>query len=91
MILHPPGLFSNEGVAFLQLYLVDILPHQSRGVLLLTDKEHVVFLGDDEIESGRVSLKNMKTGEQLSLTREAAAEAVLGGIAESVGAAIIRA
>ena len=50
-----------------------------------------VFLGDDEIESGRVSLKNMKTGEQLSLTREAAAEAVLGGIAESAGAAIIRA
>ncbi|MDY2905617.1 MAG: histidine--tRNA ligase [Eubacteriales bacterium] len=50
-----------------------------------------VFLGDDEIESGRVSLKNMKTGEQLSLTREAAAEAVLGGIAESAGAAIIKA
>ena len=50
-----------------------------------------VFLGDDEIESGSVSLKNMKTGEQLSLTREAAAEAVLGGIAESAGAAIIRA
>lgn len=50
-----------------------------------------VFLGDDEIESSRVSLKNMKTGEQLSLTREAAAEAVLGGIAESAGAAIIRA
>ena len=50
-----------------------------------------VFLGDDEIESGRVSLKNMKTGEQSSLSREEAAGTVLAKIAESSGAAIIRA
>ena len=49
-----------------------------------------VFLGDDEISGGTVSLKNMKTGEQSSLSREEAAGTVLAKIAESSGAAIIR-
>lgn len=49
-----------------------------------------VFLGDDEIASKTVSLKNMKNGKQASFTREAAAEAVLNTIKGSAEAAIIK-
>lgn len=50
-----------------------------------------VFLGEDEISGGTVSLKDMKTGEQSSLTREAAAETVINKLACSADAAIIKA
>lgn len=50
-----------------------------------------VFLGDDEIESAVCRSKTCKTGEQSSLSREEAAGTVLAKIAESSGAAIIRA
>ncbi len=36
--------------------------------------EYVIVLGDDEIESGRVKLKNMAKGEEITV--DAAAEAI---------------
>ena len=38
------------------------------------------FLGDDEIAQGKVSLKDMTTGEQRLLAADAAAEAVLAAL-----------
>ena len=49
-----------------------------------------VFLGEDEISGGTVSLKNMKTGEQSSLAPEKAADLMLAETAGSAEAAIIR-
>ncbi len=49
----------------------------------------VIFLGDDEIASGTVSIKNMATGEQLSLTSNAAAEIITEKIKEMNAAEVI--
>ena len=42
-----------------------------------TKVPYVLLLGEDEITAGRVSLKNMITGEQELLPLEAAAEKIL--------------
>ncbi len=44
---------------------------------------YIILLGEDEISSNRVSLKNMKSGEQEALGLEAASEKILAFIAES--------
>ena len=31
----------------LHLYLIDVFPHQCRGVFFLADKQHIVFFGHD--------------------------------------------
>ena len=41
----------------------------------------VVFLGEDEIARGECSVKNLRTGEQQSLSVEAAAQLMLDGVA----------
>ncbi len=41
---------------------------------------YVIFLGDDEIAQGVCSVKNLSTGEQLSLRPEEAAKLILDGI-----------
>ena len=41
---------------------------------------YVVFLGEDEIAKGECSVKNLRTGEQQSLSVEAAAELIRDGI-----------
>ncbi len=50
---------------------------------------YVIFLGEDEIASGKVSCKDLKTGEQLSLTSQAAAELILKGVGEKNSGKII--
>ncbi len=42
---------------------------------------YVVFLGEDEIARGECSVKNLRSGEQQSLSVEAAAQLMLDGIA----------
>ncbi len=49
---------------------------------------YVIFLGDDEIAQGVCAVKNLATGEQVSVSAEDAAKLILGGIA-SEGTVII--
>ena len=42
---------------------------------------YVVFLGEDEQKSGTVTVKNMRTGDQLTVSPEAAAEGIAAGLA----------
>ena len=42
---------------------------------------YVVLLGEDEIAQGKCSVKNMRTGEQSTVTAEEAASIILAGIA----------
>ncbi len=51
---------------------------------------YVVFLGEDEIASGTVTLKNMITGEQNSLLREDAAKLISSSIAEMKKTTLIK-
>ena len=51
---------------------------------------YAVFLGDDEIANGVVSLKNMKTGEQVTVSKEDAAKTVLSAAAESKNGIVIK-
>ena len=44
------------------------------------------LIGEDEIAQGKLSLKNMKTGEQQLLTPDEAVLAVLKTLAETFGA-----
>ena len=44
---------------------------------------YAVLLGEDEIAQGMCSLKDMRTGTQLTLTPEAAAAAILEGLASA--------
>ena len=50
----------------------------------------VALIGEDEIAAGKLSLKNMKTGEQQLLSPEESIVAVLKILAESFGAKPIR-
>ncbi len=43
----------------------------------------VAFLGEDEVAKGAVSIKNMTTGEQATLTYEEAGDAILAAIGEA--------
>ena len=49
----------------------------------------VAFLGEDEIAAGKLSLKNLSTGEQSLLTRSEAAAAVRAALAETADRALI--
>lgn len=51
---------------------------------------YVVLIGEDEIAEGKVALKDMATGEQLSLSPEMAAAAVRRAIDEKADAAVIK-
>ena len=51
---------------------------------------YVILIGEDEIAEGKVSLKDMSSGEQLSLSPEMAAAAVSRAIAEKAGAKVIK-
>ena len=42
---------------------------------------YAVLLGEDEIAAGKCSVKNMRTGEQVTVTAEEAIEIIRGGIA----------
>ena len=48
-----------------------------------------VIIGEDEAACGKVSLKDMKTGEQTLMTPEAAADAVLASVSARNAAALI--
>ena len=50
---------------------------------------YAVLLGEDEIAAGKCSVKNMRTGEQLTLTPEEAAAHILEGLANSNGPLIL--
>ncbi len=50
---------------------------------------YAVFLGEDEIAEGKCSVKNMKTGEQITVTPEDAAEHILAGLAAKDSAVIL--
>ena len=50
---------------------------------------YAVLLGEDEINEGVCSVKNMITGEQVKLTPEAAAQHILAGLAASNGPIIL--
>lgn len=49
-----------------------------------------VIIGEDEMKSVRVSLKDMQKGEQISCTQDEAAEKILTALAESAGERLIK-
>jgi histidyl-tRNA synthetase len=51
---------------------------------------YVAFLGEDEIAQGKVSLKDMATGEQKLVSGQEAAERIREGIAQKLGVLPIR-
>ena len=50
---------------------------------------YAVLLGEDEIAAGKCSVKNMKTGEQITVTAEEAAQHILAGLAALGGSVIL--
>jgi len=50
---------------------------------------YIVLLGDDEIAAGKCSVKDMRTGEQVTITAEEAAELILADKAKAANAAVI--
>ena len=50
---------------------------------------YAVLLGEDEIAAGKCSVKNMKTGEQITVTPAEAAEHILAGLAANNGPIIL--
>jgi len=50
---------------------------------------YAVLLGEDEINAGQCSVKNMVTGEQVTLAPDAAAKFILDGLAEQNGPIIL--
>ncbi len=50
----------------------------------------VIFLGEDEIASGNVTLKNMKTGEQFTIPKEAASSLISGTLSSYQSATVIK-
>ena len=50
---------------------------------------YVVLLGEDELNEGKCSVKNMATGEQVKLTAGEAAEHILKGLADANGPLIL--
>ena len=50
---------------------------------------YAILLGEDEIAQGKCSVKNMRTGEQLVLTAEEAADHILAGLAQNNGPVIL--
>jgi histidyl-tRNA synthetase len=50
---------------------------------------YAVFLGEDEIAAGCCSVKDMRTGEQLQLAPQAAAEHILAGLQANSGPIIL--
>ena len=51
---------------------------------------YVIFLGEDEIAAGTLSVKDLKAGEQVSVTRENAINIILDGIARSHQGTILK-
>jgi histidyl-tRNA synthetase len=49
-----------------------------------------LFLGDDEIAEGTVSVKDLSTGEQVKLPVDDAAQFILNALSQRGGAALIR-
>ena len=50
---------------------------------------YIVLLGDDEIAAGKCSVKDMRTGEQVTITAEEAAALILADKAKAANAAVI--
>ena len=50
---------------------------------------YLVLIGEDEMAAGKLSLKNMKTGEQKLVTVEEAAEEIARTVCEKSGVAPI--
>ena len=50
---------------------------------------YAVLLGEDEIAQGKCSVKNMKTGEQITVTAEEAIEHILAGLKANNGPIIL--
>ena len=50
---------------------------------------YIVLLGDDEIAAGKCSVKDMRTGEQVTITAQEAAELILADKQKAVNAAVI--
>ena len=51
---------------------------------------YVIFLGEDEIAAGALSVKDLKAGEQVSVSRENAINIILDGIARSHQGTILK-
>ncbi len=50
---------------------------------------YAVLLGEDEIAEGKCSVKDMRSGEQVTVSADEAAEKILAGLAESNGPVIL--
>ena len=50
---------------------------------------YVVFLGEDEIAQGKCSVKDMRSGQQVTLTAEEAAAHICSGLAAGNGPIIL--
>ena len=50
---------------------------------------YIVLLGDDEIAAGSCSVKDMRTGEQVTVTPAEAAELILADKAKNAACAVI--
>ncbi len=50
---------------------------------------YAVLLGEDEIAAGKCSVKDMRSGEQVTVTREEAAEVIRQGLAKNNGPLIL--
>ena len=51
---------------------------------------YIIFLGEDEIAAGTLSVKDLKAGEQVSVSRENAINIILDGIARSHQGTILK-
>jgi histidyl-tRNA synthetase len=49
----------------------------------------VIFLGEDELKSGRLSVKNLASGEQTALTREEAAQTIAAAVQKTQAEKVI--
>ena len=50
---------------------------------------YAVLLGEDEIAEGKCSVKDMRSGEQVTVTADEAAEKILAGLAANNGPVIL--
>ena len=50
---------------------------------------YIILLGDDEIAQGKCSVKDMRTGEQVTVTPDEAAALILADKAKNAAAAVI--
>ena len=53
-------------------------------------KRQAIFLGEDEIAQNAVSLKDLRKGEQLTVSAEAAADMILDDMADNLKGTMLK-